>query len=882
MSNVPRATYRLQFHPGFTFDDAAGLVDYLAVLGVSHLYASPYLQASPGSTHGYDVVDPGRVNEELGGVGGHHRLCRELQERDLGQVLDIVPNHMAITGPENAWWWDVLENGPSSPYAAYFDVDWNPPESRLSNSILIPILGDRYGRCVESGEIRLRHERGRFFVQYYDHWLPVAPRSLVDVLDRAAERCGSDELAFISDSFRHLPLSPAVDRTINQRRHRNKEVVQSQFLRLLEESPGASAAVSAIVEEVNASADQLDAILEEQNYRLTFWRTATQDLGYRRFFDVNTLVGLRIEEEKVFADTHRLILKWLQEGVLAGIRIDHPDGLRDPEQYLRRLREAAPEAWIVVEKILHPGEHLPTTWPVQGTTGYDFLNVVGGLFIDPAGEAPLTDFYEEFTGEASDYDAVVREKKHQVMLELLAGDLNRLTELMIQICERSRHYRDYTRFEVNEALRQLIACLPVYRSYVRPETGQVREEDRKTISDSVEAAKTAQPELDPELFDFLRDLLFLEHKGPLDTEFVVRFQQVTGPVTAKGVEDTAFYCFNRFVALNEVGGDPSQFGVEPDSFHKSMSRRAALCPHSMLATSTHDTKRSEDVRARLAVLSEIPEAWAEAVRRWSFHNERHRMDAVPDRNTEYLLYQTLIGTWPIENGRVLAFMEKAAREAKTHTSWTRPDEAYEERLIGFIEAVLEDLVFRSDLEGFVAPLIYPGRINALSQVLIKLTAPGVPDLYQGTELWDLSLVDPDNRRPVDFEVRRRLLDEMRALTPKEIMARMDEGLPKLWIVYQALGLRKRHPDIFRSGTYSPIPAHGEKQHHLVAYSRGNDVVTIVPRLVLSLQHEWSDTEVELPTGHWVNVLTGECVAREMVMVHDLLETFPVALLSREE
>ncbi len=882
MNSVPRATYRLQFHSGFTLDDAACLTDYLAALGISHLYASPYLQASPGSVHGYDVVDPGRINAELGGEPGHQRLCRALQNNDLGQILDIVPNHMAITGPENAWWWDVLENGPSSPYAAYFDVDWNLPEYRLNDSILLPILGDRYGQCVESGEIRLQHERGRFFVQYYDHWLPVAPRSLADILDRAAERCKSDELAFIADSLRHLPLAPTSDRAVTLRRHRDKEVIQSQFVRLLGEHPGVSAAVTAVVEETNSSADRLDEILVQQNYRLAFWRTATQDPGYRRFFDINTLVGLRTEEEKVFADTHRLILKWLADGVLQGIRIDHPDGLRDPEQYLSRLREAAPDAWIVVEKILHTDEHLPYTWPVQGTTGYDFLNMVGGLFVDPAGEVPFTDFYEEFVGEHSNYHDRVREKKLQVVNELFAGDINRLTELVMQLCEDTRRFRDYTRFEVDEALRILTACFLVYRTYIRPETGQVRDEDRKIISQAIEYAKTLQAELDPELLDFLRDILLLVRQGEIETEFVVRFQQLSGPVTAKGVEDTAFYCFNRFIALNEVGGDPSRFGVTPASFHQSMIHRADRFPNSMSTTSTHDTKRSEDVRARLALLSEIPDGWADAVRRWSAHNERFREADAPDRNTEYLLYQTLVGAWPIESERILLYMEKAAREAKTHTSWTRPDDSYEQRMRRFVEAILEDPVFRFDLESFVAPLIYPGRVNSLSQMLIKLTAPGVPDMYQGTELWDLSLVDPDNRRPVDFEVRRRLLDEVRNLRPCEVMARMDEGLPKLWVAYRALGLRKRYQDIFRSGAYTPVAAHGKKRNHVVAYSRGNDIVVVVPRLVLTLREDWADTWVDLAGGTWVNVMTGDRACNERIIIHDLLATFPVALLSREE
>ncbi|MEJ2717797.1 MAG: malto-oligosyltrehalose synthase [Deltaproteobacteria bacterium] len=881
MTKIPRATYRLQFHAGFTFDDAAALADYLEELGVSHLYCSPYLQAARGSSHGYDVVDPGKVNEELGGLEGHRRLCRALHDHGLGQILDAVPNHMAITGPENAWWWDVLENGPSSLYADYFDVDWDPPEDRLGNKILLPILGDRYGRCVERGDIQLRHENGRLFIRYYDHWLPVAPRSLADILDRAAERCGSDDLAFIADSFRHLPLPTATDRESTHRRHRNKEVIQSQFFRLLEESPEASSVVRSIIDEVNNSPDLLDDLLEEQNYRLAFWRTASQDLGYRRFFDINTLVALRIEEEKVFADTHRLILRWIQDGSLDGLRIDHPDGLRNPEQYLLRLRGAAPDAWIVVEKILDPDESLPSSWPVEGTTGYDFLNRVGGLFINPGGETPLTEFFAEFTGEETDYRIVVREKKHQVMRELLAGDVNRLTELLIQCCEHRRRYRDYTRYELNVALREIVACFPVYRTYIRPELRQLREEDRSIVTQAVEAAKAFQPELDPELFDFVASILLLELEGESETEFIVRFQQVTAPVMAKGVEDTAFYCFNRLISLNEVGGNPARFGLSIEEFHHAMHSAAELSPYSMLATSSHDTKRSEDVRARLALLSEIPGEWSDAVLRWAAHNETYRWEGVPDRNAEYLLYQTLVGAWPIETERVLMFADKAAREAKTYTSWTRPDPSYEETLLGFVQSVLEDREFVSDLEEFIAPLIEPGRVNSMSQTLIKLTAPGVPDFYQGTELWNLDLVDPDNRRPVDFELRRKLMAEITKLPVDEIMARMDEGVPKLWLIHRALGLRRLHPEIFTSGDYQPLLAYGEKAEHVIAFSRSERVVTVAPRLILTLAGDWGNTRLELVHGSWRNVLTGDRLEGGKVAIHGLLKSFPVALLWKE-
>ncbi len=880
MIKIPRATYRLQFHPGFTFQDAAALTDYLAALGVSHLYASPYLQAAKGSTHGYDVVDTGRVNEELGGVEGHQTLCSALQEWGLGQILDVVPNHMAITGPENAWWRDVLEDGPSSPYAAYFDVNWNPTEERLANKILLPILGDHYGRVLEAGEIQLVHEKGCFSIQYHDHMLPAAPGSLAGILDQAVRVSGSEKVAFIVDALSHLPIPKAHEFENTRRRRRNWTFIQNLLTQALDESQETCIAVDEVVEEVNASPDLLDAFLDEQNYRLAFWRAAARDLGYRRFFDINTLIGMRIEDKNVFADTHRLILKWLNEGVLDGVRIDHPDGLRDPEQYLERLREAAPEAWIVVEKILHPGEHLPDPWPVEGTTGYDFLNLLGGLFIDPAGEKPLTDFYAAFTGEQTDYTIIAREKKHRVLHELLASDVNRLTDLMVQVCERHRRYRDYTRWEINEAIREFIACFPVYRTYVRGNE-DVREEDRRVISEATKTAKTLRPELDPELFDFLKSVLLLERRGDLETEWVMRFQQLSGPATAKGIEDTAFYCFNRLICLNEVGGDPSRFRVSLEDFHQVMIESANCHPHAMLATSTHDTKRSEDVRARLTLLSEIPRAWKEAVRHWSIHNEKYRQGNVPDRNAEYLLYQILVGAWPIETERVLTFMEKAAREAKVHTSWTQPDTDYEKAFLEFVKAVLDDREFRSDLEKFVSSLVEPGRINSLSQVLIKLTAPGVPDFYQGTELWDLSLVDPDNRRPVDFDLRRLLLSELGKLSPEEIMARMDDGLPKLWVIHKSLELRKRLPEVFLSGDYRPMKALGQKADHVVAFFRGENVGAVVPRLMLTMDGEWQDTWLEIPEGQWHNHLTGDRIKDGKAMLRDILARFPVALISKE-
>ncbi|HEX3126962.1 MAG TPA: malto-oligosyltrehalose synthase, partial [Thermoanaerobaculia bacterium] len=849
---------------------------YLAALGVSHLYCSPYLQAASGSTHGYDVTDPTRVNEELGGAEGHERLCKALGEHGLGQVLDIVPNHMAIDPkkgePENVWWWDVLENGPSSRYASYFDVDWDPPQERFRNTVVLPILGDHYGRVLEAGEMKLVRREGSFEIHYFDHRMPVSPRSLDSLLAEAAGRCDSTDLAFLADALGRLPIATATDRESVARRHRDKEVVRRQLARLFEDQPEVARAVDAVVEETNTDPDRLDALLSRQNYRPAFWRTAGRELDYRRFFDVHTLAGLRTEDERVFADTHALVLDLVRRGVLDGLRIDHPDGLRDPEQYFRRLREAAPEAWIVVEKILEPGEPLPESWPVDGTTGYDFLNLIGGLFVDPEGEGSLTGLYTELTGASADWPQLVWEKKHLVLDQLLAAEVNRVAEIFLQVCERHRRYRDYLRHELREAIREVAACFPVYRSYVRAEAGEVGPQDVEHIQTAIEAARARRPDLPSDLFDFFRSLLILEIRGPVESELVMRFQQLTGPVMAKGVEDTAFYNFHRLISLNEVGGDPSRFGIPPEEVHRAL---AEAWPRAMLASSTHDTKRSEDVRARLALLSEIPEHWGEAVRRWSARGERHRP---PDPDVEYLLYQTLVGAWPIETERVAAYMEKAAREAKGATAWTRVDPGYEAALRSFVEGVLGDRELIRDLESFVAGLVEPGRINSLAQTLIKLTAPGVPDLYQGTELWDLSLVDPDNRRPVDHEKRYRLLRDLDG-EPESILARMDEGLPKLWLIRQALHLRRHRPELF-AGDYRPLIPRGEKAAHAFSFVRGAGVITVVPRLVMKLAGDWKDTSLDLPAGNWRNVLTGEELTGGEIRMADLLRRFPVALLSQ--
>ena len=880
-----RSTYRLQLHAGFDFEAAAEVAEYLHDLGISHVYCSPCLQAVPGSTHGYDVVDYTQVSSELGGEPARARFVERLRSIGMGQVLDIVPNHMAITGNRNTWWWDTLENGMSSRYAPYFDIEWNAPEERLRNKILLPVLEDHSGLVIEAQKLALERNGGSFLFRYYDHTFPVAPESIAEFLGQCANGCGDSQLAFLAESLARLPAPSESDWAGLNVRHRDKEVLRKLLARLCSENASVAAYIDAAVQDLNHNADALDALLLRQNYRLARWRSAAHDLAYRRFFDINTLVGVRVEDERVFADTHELIVGWLQRGELDGVRVDHPDGLRDPEEYFHRLRSAAPGAWIAAEKILQIGESLPESWGVAGTTGYDFLNLAGGLFVDSRGEAPLSATYQEFTGERTNFAAVTLEKKQLVLREMLGSDVGRLTALLVRICEGRRDSRDYTRHELHEAIRETVACYSVYRSYARPEAGTISPASVAAVSQAVNAARSSRSDLDERLFDLLGKVLTLEAKGGLESEFVMRFQQVTAAAMAKGVEDTAFYSYLRLVSLNEVGGNPEHFGVPPEEFHRWCSEIQARFPLTMLATSTHDTKRSEDVRARISLLSEIPSEWAEALTRWSAINSCHRTGDLPDRKTEYLLYQTLVGAWPISLDRLAAYMRKAVREAKERTSWIEPAAPFEEALQKFIEAVLADQDFLDDFQKFLSPLLDPARSTSLALTLLKLTAPGVPDFYQGTEVWDLSLVDPDNRRPVDFELRRRLLSELDHLSGEvvaveQILARNCDGLPKLWTIREVLRTRNAFPQSFGpQGSYQALWAAGPKSAHLVAFQRGENVIAAAPRLVITLG-DWADTTLEIPAGRWRNRLTGEVVEEGKADVSALLRHFPVLLLAR--
>ncbi len=790
-----------------------------------------------------------------------------------------MPNHMAINGSANPWWWDVLENGPASRYARFFDVDWDSGDPNFGATVLLPILGDHYGRVLEAGELRVVRDQASFVVTYGDQTVPLAPPTLADLLVAAGRSVGSDELVVIGESFERLPPPTWTDRESVARRHRGKEVLRSQLRRLLLDRPETAGAIDDQIDALNHDVERLDALLGQQNYRLAFWRAAREDLDYRRFFDVTSLAGLRMEDEYVFDETHELLLEWLRDGTLDGLRIDHPDGLRDPARYFARLRATSARAWIVAEKILEAGEQLRADWPIDGTTGYDFMNLVTRLYVDPRGEAPLTELYEELTGEERPFAEVAYEAKQQVVHELLASEVVRLTEYLLAVIRGHRRERDYARVMLRDTLRELLAAFPVYRTYVRAEAGEVAPADEQYVHAAAAEARRRRPDLPPDLFAFIEKVLTLGVTGEREAEFVMRFQQVTGPVMAKGVEDTAFYRYNRLVALNDVGGDPGLFAASLADFHAACADAQRHWPRRMLASTTHDTKRSEDVRSRIALLAEMPEHWSAEVRQWRQLNATKRAGEWPDANTEYLIYQTLIGTWPIDPERLLSYLEKAVREQKVHTSWTDSDAAYERAVADFARRCIADRAFVRRLEALLGQMTPAWQITSLAQTLLKLTCPGVPDIYQGTELWDLSLVDPDNRRAVDFESRREMLERARSATAQEALAGLESGLTKLWLIRRTLRLRRRRPELFGpSGRYRPLLATGTRADHVVSFARGGEAVVVAPRLVMAMNGEWGRTSLELPAGEWQDEFTGRRQRGGRVQLARLLADFPVALL----
>jgi (1->4)-alpha-D-glucan 1-alpha-D-glucosylmutase len=984
-ARLPCATYRLQFNRSFTFADAARLVSYLHTLGITECYSSPYFRACPGSPHGYDVIDHNALNPELGSDEDYTRFTEELRRYDMGQILDVVPNHMGIAQGKNPRWADVLENGPSALSAPFFDIDWMPLKTDLANKVLLPILGDQYGRVLENQELSLSYQDGAFFLVYFDHHLPIAPRPSTAILSHrlgdlehllGAEHPHFLEFRSIITALNHLPLRTETDREKVIERNREKEIIKKRLAALTVECTAIATFVADNVRFFNGtkgeprSFDPLDALLDDQAYRLAYWRAAAEEINYRRFFDINELAAVRTEDPAVFIAIHQLTLRLLAEGRVTGLRIDHVDGLYDPSGYLRRLQQAVCQAlhtstqmsdgaplwqadhltaqrqtecdpalsllpcYIVVEKILNPGERLPEHWPVYGTTGYDFLAVLNGIFIDQDNEKPLTDIYTRFTRTRVDFPELVYESKKLIMLTSLSSESNVLAHQLDRLSERNRHSRDFTLDSLTHAIREIIACFPVYRTYI--ENGGVMERDRALIERAVARAKRKNPATDASVFDFVRDVLLLRHPdsaSEADREaqraFVKKFQQHTGPVMAKGMEDTAFYLDNRLVSLNEVGGTPEQFGTSLATFHEHNRERLKRWPHTLLATTTHDTKRSEDVRARINVLSEIPHEWRVTLSGWRKINKKKKPlvegQPVPDRNAEYLLYQTLLGTWPFApmeadecaafKQRIQAYMRKATKEAKVNTSWINPNQAYDDAVQEFVGTVIDGDLFFDDFRALQYKVAQFGIYNSLAQTLLKLTVPGVPDLYQGTELWDFSLVDPDNRRPVDYDRRRRMLgalqEQIRAAghdlvgLARELLDSREDGRIKLYVTYRTLNYRREHADLFGVGAYFPLEGVGRCAKHICAFARQHNqsvLLVAAPRLLTQLMPNphvpaigpqiWEGSWLTVPprdAGYgYRNLFTGEAVkavereGRMMLALDKVLANFPVALLAGED
>ncbi len=930
--SIPRATYRLQFHAKFTFPDAARIVPYLRELGISHVYASPYFKAQPGSTHGYNVIDYNQLNPELGSPEDFKEFLAALAANGMSHIVDFVPNHMGIADDGNRWWMDILENGPSSIYADFFDIEWNPTKAELKNKVLLPILEDQYGRVLEAGLLRVTLEEGSICLEYGNRRLPLAPRTTRTILAGAVERLAAQgrpppaELESILTALEHLPASEETSRPKKVERAREKEVIKRRLRVLCEESPEVRQVLQLEIDQMSMGTgpekfDPLDRLISAQRYRLAYWRVAAEEINYRRFFDINELAAIRMEDPDVFASAHVLLFELIGQGSVTGVRIDHVDGLYDPRGYLEQLQRRAAEVrgaaapagplYLLVEKILGPDEQLRRDWPVSGTTGYEFADQVVALQVDRAAERPCTETYARFTRDPSKYREVVYRAKVLTMQVSMSSEVSALGHMLNRLSETNRWFRDFTLNALTRALRETIASFAVYRTYLSPGLAPAPE-DVQRIDFALGEAMRRNPALEHSVFSFLRDVFLPpeENKHPVDErarqQFVLKFQQNTGPITAKGVEDTAFYRYNRLLALNEVGGEPSIFGASIDDFHRQNAARRAETPHSLLATSTHDTKRSEDVRARLAALSELPREWARACTRWRTLNHRHKRIVqgyeAPDANEEYLLYQTLLGTWPVGHSatnapstyvaRIEEYLVKAIREAKVNSSWIEPNELWEESARAFVRSVLE-VGPRNRFQSLVEPLAQRvaelGMVNSLAQTVLKLTTPGVPDIYQGTEIWDDSLVDPDNRRPVDFSLRRRLLKEVAAQSdPVEFLANWRDGRLKLFVVQRLLRLRGEIPELFMEGSYEPWKADGDFGDCVIAFRRNfgpHALAVVVPRFASRVGFPpvgslWRDTRLPaLEDRAWRNVLEeGSPDLGSSPGIAELLRNLPVAVL----
>lgn len=961
---IPAAVYRVQFNRDFTFEQGAGIIPYLKELGINNIYASPYFQAVPGSPHGYNVTDPRRINPEIGNWDEYTNYCNTLHDNGFGQIVDVVPNHMGIQGDTNRLWQDVLENGPASIYARFFDIDWNPVKMELRNKVLIPILGDQFGRVLEQGEIKLVYRQQSFYVRYWEHFLPLEPRSYAEVLEEAVtvlqdqlpeDDAGLLELLSIITAFNNLPLTTEEDAEQLKIRNREKEIAKQRLQALFEKREDIYPAVEDSLRRLNGDAndprsfDRLELLLNRQCFRLAYWRVAGEEINYRRFFDINELAAIRIEDDTVFDYYHSLLLQLLREKKVNGIRIDHTDGLYNPPEYFNKLQSGYLRTmvieelekqfgelveddyalldrvismqdysrrlplFVVIEKILDRKELLPEEWPVSGTVGYDFLNALNGLFIYRGNEKEFDEIYYKFTGLRVEYEELLYQKKYQFARVQMPGEINTLGHRLKKISERNRNYRDFTLNSLIRAIREVIASFPVYRTYISPDATTISERDEQYIHIAVEKAKRHNDSISPLIYDFIRDILLLkldwelhEDEKQLYRDFILRFQQITSPIMAKGEEDTVFYVNNRFISLNEVGSDAEYFGYSPGEFHRQNLERNRHWPHSFITTSTHDTKRSEDVRMRLNVLSEIPEEWKTHIVRWARVNKKFKTtldgELQPKRNTEYFIYQTLIGVWPdypmeedyyrnVFISRVCTYIEKAIREAKTFTSWVQPNPEYEEAVRKFIVAILQrkkSNYFLKSFQPFQRKIAAIAMYNSLSAQTVKIFSPGVPDFYQGCELWDYSLVDPDNRRPVNYNLRRHLLGRVKGLLEEErpfrekseelLRERRDSRI-KIFNLWCGLHFRAQYQPLFTGGEYLPLEIEGEYAEHVVAFMRrfrDRIAVTVIGRFFYRLLDEeeqlpvgkqvWGDTRVLLPPdglpGQLRDIYSGAQIAVE--------------------
>jgi (1->4)-alpha-D-glucan 1-alpha-D-glucosylmutase len=905
MTRIPTCTYRLQFNRWFTFSQAREIVPYLDALGVSDVYASPYFQASPDSLHGYDITNHNKLNTAIGSRKDYDAWIAELRARSMGQLLDFVPNHVGIAEPLNQWWMDVLENGPGSRYAPYFDVDWQPLKSDLHDKVLLPILSDQYGRVLERGELQVRFEEGTFYLLYGERKLPIAPGTYPYVLEIALQNLSEQkeedfyaELQSILTALEYLPKRTETDPKRIAERIREKEIIKRRLERRSSEAPQVQQAIEKALAQINGepgdqrSFDALDTLLNAQSYRLAFWRVAAEEINYRRFFDVNDLAAIRVELPEVFDAIHRLTLELVSAGAVTGLRIDHPDGLYLPREYFDKLQQRCAKAlgvgvpkdgraiYMLAEKILMGPEALRSDWRLHGTTGYDFTNQVTLLLVDSSAETEITRTFHRFIGHSMPFGHLLYAKKLQVMKLSLANDVDVLGNMLDRLSEQNRWYRDFTLEALSRTVRETIACFPVYRTYLAP--GEpVTEEDRQIVERAIAAAKRRNPAMEESIFNFLRAVLLFRFPPNLDataraehTHFVLKFQQSTGPIMAKALEDTVFYIYNRLSALNEVGGEPQQFGLSVDAFHERSLDRKNNWPAALLATSTHDTKRSEDVRARIVAISEIPELWRRSLQRWRVSNRRWKrtindVDA-PDANEEYLLYQTLLGTWPMQadgepetaatpdyTGRIQAYMAKALHEAKINTSWIQPNEEWDAAMHDFVTKILDPSARNKFLPAFVPiarEIARLGAVNSLTQTLLKLTSPGVPDIYQGNEIWDYSLVDPDNRRPVDYTWHREMLESLATADPQDLVRTWPDGRIKLFLTQRVLQFRRDHVELFNTGEYLPLTPSGTFAECCVSFARrlaDQWIVVIAPRLSSrigfpSVADNWKDTLLEIP------------------------------------